>query len=134
MRLIFCSLILFASLSVPAHAIDNGSLYKDCKKLADRSFQVAALTDIVCVTYFRGVLDNALSLCDSWGSTAELQQPGERRDTIEMFRKSEGVASEVNIEAAVQIYVNKLEKKPEKWTYRADYEVLTSLQQLAPCK
>ena len=59
---------------------------------------------------------------------------GIQRDEINRSKRLEGIASEVNIEAAVQIYVNKMAKKPEKWKYRADFEVLTSLQQLSPCE
>ncbi|MDB4853068.1 hypothetical protein OAI23_06255, partial [Alphaproteobacteria bacterium] len=61
MRLVYCSFILFLfAVSPYAHATDNAQLYKDCKKLADKSFQPDNVTDIVCVTYFRAILDTGL--------------------------------------------------------------------------
>ena len=135
MRSIYCCFILLLFAFGPyAHATDNGQLYKDCKKLADKSFQPNSITDIVCIAYFRAVLDSGISICDTYGKSAKSVKPGIQRDERNWFKRLEGVGSDVNIEAAVQIYVNKMAKKPEKWKYRADYEVLSSLQELAPCE
>jgi len=135
MRLIYCSFILLVSAISPnAHAASNGDLYKHCKKFADKSFQMENLTDVMCVTYFRAIADSGFSICDVWGKIAGDVEKGVKRTTMNIVKRSEGVGKVTNVEPAIQIYVNKMAKKPESWEYRADYQVLSSLQQLSPCE
>ena len=58
----------------------------------------------------------------------------EIRSTIQMFKQTAGAGADLDLDAAIQVYVNKMGKNPDTWKYRADYQVLSSLQQLAPCE
>lgn len=135
MRLLYSLFIAFTLVAITnAEAKSNGDLYKDCKKYADRSFEPEKISDIVCLAYFRGVYDFSVSICNAWGTIMDKEESSEARHIMKTFRKAEGAGEDLDLDAAIQVYVNKMGKNPDTWKYRADYQVLSSLQQLAPCE
>lgn len=117
-----------------ANAKKNVDLYKDCKKYADRSFEPEEVSDIVCLAYFRGIYNFSVSICNVWSTQMDEAKSSEIRSTIQMFKQTAGAGADLDLDAAIQVYVNKMGKNPDTWKYRADYQVLSSLQQLAPCE
>ncbi|MDA8730599.1 hypothetical protein N9N21_07090 [Alphaproteobacteria bacterium] len=135
MRLIFSYIVLSAlALSFDAHAAKNEDIYKHCKKYADNAFEYNEPTDAMCLTYFAGVRDSGMTLCNVWRKQAEKDGTIEGGMWMNLFAKSMGVGKISNMNAAIQIYVNAMQNEPKKWNIRADFSVLQSLQELAPCE
>ena len=135
MRMLFLSAFLSVlAVSIEAHAITNGDIYKHCKKYADRSFQYEETSDIICISYFAGIRDFGRSICKGWKKVSDQTQSTEAKEQIKIFLSMEGVGELKNLDAALQHYVNKMKNEPERWDFRADYAVLESLQAIAPCE
>lgn len=135
MRLIFSCIVLSAlALSFDAHAAKNEDIYKHCKKYADNAFEYNEPTDAMCLSYFAGIRDSGMTVCKVWRKQAEKVESIEGRMLMNLFAKSVGVGKMSNMNAAIQIYVNAMQNEPKKWSVRADFSVLQSLQELAPCE
>ena len=125
---------VFVALSTPAHAITNGSMYKNCKKFADRSFEYSEPTDAMCLSYFAAIRDSGATICVGWKLVADNTNELDAKIQISEFRRMEGVGDQADLNAAIQHYVNAMQEDPERWKWRADMGVLESLQAIAPCE
>lgn len=135
MRAVFLSIVLSAlAFSFDANAATNGDIYKFCKKYADRSFEYKEPTDLVCVGYFGAVRDFGQTICNTWLKQAENAQLTEAKIEIKLFLRMHGISSPIDMNAAIQSYINTMQKYPQLWAKQADFNVQESIQALAPCE
>ena len=111
-----------------ANAASNEFIYENCKKYADSGFNDNHESAPYCVMYFVGVRDALENICFEY-QNYEGATPIEK-SLLEYF----AVGFEVSFSAAIQDYVNKMQKKPEDWKYGAGGDVMKSLQKIDSCK
>lgn len=112
-----------------ANAATNETIFQDCKKYVENGFETKKISDLSCVVYFSGVRDVLADICREYQHISNNLTGGEKA-VFEFF----GVGEDVSVNAAIQHYVNKMEKMPEDWKYNAAMEVRKSLQKIDVCR
>ena len=120
----------------PASATTTGQMYFACGPLAEKSFKADSASDLICMTYFGGVRDKALTACRTLKSMKD-QSPKLKMEAEVVRQLSIGLFAAGaldDIKPAIQHFVNKIQGQPERWKFRADKAVLESIQAIAPCE
>jgi hypothetical protein len=122
------------AVSIEAHAITNGDIYKHCKKYADRSFEYKDPEDLICLGYFAAVRDFGQTVCEVWSERAGKAESTDAYIENKLFQGAHGISGAPDLSAAIQNYINTMQKYPERWVERPDISVQESIKALAPCK
>ncbi|MDB4852977.1 hypothetical protein OAI23_05785 [Alphaproteobacteria bacterium] len=88
----------------------------------------------MCLSYFAAIRDLGNTICTSYEIVADATDDLDVKIQIIGFRQTEGVGKTADLKAAIQHYVNTMQKDPDRWKWRADTGVLQSLQAIAPCE
>ena len=131
MRTLILAITMSFVFSLPSIAASNGDLYKHCKMYIDKSFDLIKSGDEGrnCFIYFAATRDFSATICVKYSKEEELSP--EAKNALNQIRKDYGSSSfgEANsLDAAIQHYVNEMEKKPAEWKYNPTYYVIDSLQ------
>lgn len=128
MRVLFLTLILLVPLSSNSFAMTNESLYKWCKPFADHAFEVEDSDDISCLAYITGAFEYADLICFTMSEAAE--------DNISssFTRSYFGANADINNNAVIQAYVNKMKNEPENWEYSPNEALRQVFTEVAPCE
>lgn len=112
-----------------AIAARNETIFQDCKKYVEKGFETNTMRDLGCVAYFAGINDVLRDVCIQLNAGL-----GILNDTEKMFIENFAVGKDISLDAAIQHYVNKMQKTPEDWKYTAARDVKHSLQAIDTCK
>lgn len=112
-----------------ANAATNEAIYQACKKYVDNNFESTELSHLNCVFYFAAVRDTLSEICEEYKLNFSALDKSEKA-VFEHF----SVSYDVSVKAAIQNYVNEMQKTPELWKYNAGQNVRKSLQKIETCK
>jgi len=127
----FLFLFLLVALSTnhnSAFAISNEDLYKQCKPYADRAFEPTEYSDLLCLAYIGGAIEYAQAICFAMSDAAKTKP--DQAFTRSFF----GASPDVNYDAIVQAYVNKIKNEPENWGYKPNAALRQIFTALTPCE
>lgn len=128
MRVLILTLILLVPLSSSSFAITNETLYKYCKPYADRAFEMKDNNDISCLAYVTGAWEYANGICFIMIEAA-------KNDSGAAYARSFfGASGDVNSDALIQAYVNKMKNEPERWKYTPNTAIREIFTEVAPCE
>ena len=118
MRAIITALFLIL-FSQSAGAMDNESLYKNCKLYSDNNFELTDdsslnLKSLICQTYITAIGDVVNESC--FGGLLNLEYSNIKAD----FKYTD-------IYAIIQSYVNDMRESPEEWKYYASESVVKAI-------
>lgn len=111
-----------------ANASSNELIYQDCKKYVENNFESEEIPHLSCVLYFAAVRDALAEICHEYKLNFSVFDESEKA-VFEHF----SVSNDVSIKAAIQNYVNEMQKTPELWKYNAAKDVRKSLQKIETC-
>jgi hypothetical protein len=110
-----------------AKAINNQTLYQYCKPWADSAFTSTTDEALLCNAYIMGALDYAKRVC------YELEDVAKENPDLALTRSYFGAAKSVTSRPAIQAYVNKMQKEPDKWKYTPSRALPEVFREVVPC-
>ena len=110
-----------------AKAINNQTLYQYCKTWADSAFTSTTDEALLCNAHIMGALDYAKRVC------YELEGVAKENPDLAFTRSYFGAAKSESSRSAIQAYVNKMQKEPDKWKYTPSWALPEVFREVVPC-
>ena len=106
----------------------NEALYKYCKPYADRAFEIKETNDLSCLAYVTGAWEYANHIC------SVMIEAAKNDSDSAVIRSFFGASRDVNSDALIQAYVNKMKNEPERWQYSPHTAMREVFSEVAPCE